>query len=126
MRRPRSDLEPPSPASSAFPPQRFVVAILPEPSGKEIAEPSGFPKESCRCERRGEDAISSPGRATEATMPVLQDKAVLVTGAGAGIGRATALAMAAEGAVVAAADIDLAAAERTAAQAAGNSRRALA
>jgi NAD(P)-dependent dehydrogenase (short-subunit alcohol dehydrogenase family) len=32
-------------------------------------------------------------------MPVLQDKAVLVTGAGAGIGRATALAMAAEGAV---------------------------
>src|ERR1700730_4700673 len=59
-------------------------------------------------------------------MPVLQDKAVLVTGAGAGIGRATALAMAAEGAIVAAADIDLAAAERTAGQAAGNSRRAIA
>ena len=59
-------------------------------------------------------------------MPVLQDKAVLVTGAGAGIGRATALAMAAEGAMIAAADIDLAAAERTAGQAAGNSRRAIA
>jgi NAD(P)-dependent dehydrogenase (short-subunit alcohol dehydrogenase family) len=59
-------------------------------------------------------------------VPVLQDKAVLVTGAGAGIGRATALAMAAEGAVVAAADIDLAAAQRTAEQAAGNSRRAIA
>ena len=64
-------------------------------------------------------------------MPVLQDKAVLVTGAGAGIGRATALAMTAEGAVVAAADIDLAAAERAAADCnkdrpAGNSRRALA
>ena len=64
-------------------------------------------------------------------MPVLQDKAVLVTGAGAGIGRATALAMTAEGAVVAAADIDLAAAERAAADCnkdrpAGNSRRAIA
>ena len=45
-------------------------------------------------------------------MASLQDKAVLVTGAGAGIGRATALAMAAEGAMIAAADIDLAAAER--------------
>src|SRR5438552_5300890 len=64
--------------------------------------------------------------AKEGTMPVLQDKAVLVTGAGAGIGRATALAMAAEGAIVAAADIDLAAAERTAGHAAGNSRRAIA
>src|SRR6202047_3908674 len=59
-------------------------------------------------------------------MPVLQDKAVLVTGAGAGIGRATALAMAVEGAIVAAADIDLAAAERTAGEAAGNNRRAIA
>ena len=59
-------------------------------------------------------------------MPVLQDKAVLVTGAGAGIGRATALAMAAEGAMIAAADIDLAAAERTAGQAGGNNRRAIA
>src|SRR5439155_27092726 len=64
--------------------------------------------------------------AKEGTMPVLQDKAVLVTGAGAGIGRATALAMAAEGAIVAAADIDLAAAERTAGLAAGNSGRAIA
>ena len=59
-------------------------------------------------------------------MAMLQDKAVLVTGAGAGIGRAIALAMAAEGAVVAAADIDPAAAQRTAGEAAGNNRRALA
>jgi len=64
-------------------------------------------------------------------MAVLRDKIVLVTGAGAGIGHATALAMAAEGAVVAAADIDRAAAERTAANCneggvIGNSRRAIA
>ena len=59
-------------------------------------------------------------------MPILQDKVVLVTGAGAGIGRATALAMAESGASVAAADIDLAAAQRTAGQAAGNARRAIA
>jgi FlaA1/EpsC-like NDP-sugar epimerase len=61
-----------------------------------------------------------------AHMPILQDKVVLVTGAGAGIGRATALAMAEAGANVAAADIDLAAAQRTAGQAAGNARRAIA
>ena len=59
-------------------------------------------------------------------MSILQDKVVLVTGAGAGIGRATALAMAEAGANVAAADIDLAAAQRTADQAAGNARRAIA
>jgi NAD(P)-dependent dehydrogenase (short-subunit alcohol dehydrogenase family) len=59
-------------------------------------------------------------------MAELQDKTVLVTGAGAGIGRATALAMTAAGAVVAVADIDRAAAERTAATAAGNNRRAIA
>src|SRR5260370_23715577 len=59
-------------------------------------------------------------------MSILQDKIVLVTGAGAGIGRATALAMAEVGATVAAADIDLAAAQRTADQAAGNTRRAVA
>jgi NAD(P)-dependent dehydrogenase (short-subunit alcohol dehydrogenase family) len=59
-------------------------------------------------------------------MPILQDKVVLMTGAGAGIGRATALAMAEAGAVVAAADIELAAAQRTADQAAGTSRRAIA
>ena len=59
-------------------------------------------------------------------MSILQDQVVLVTGAGAGIGRATALAMAEAGAHVAAADIDLAAAQRTAEQAAGNARRALA
>ena len=59
-------------------------------------------------------------------MSVLQDKVVLVTGAGAGIGRATALAMAEAGAVVAAADIDPAAAQGTADQIASNTRRALA
>jgi NAD(P)-dependent dehydrogenase (short-subunit alcohol dehydrogenase family) len=59
-------------------------------------------------------------------MSVLQDKVVLVTGAGAGIGRATALAMAEAGAMVAAADIDPAAAQRTADQIASNTRRALA
>jgi NAD(P)-dependent dehydrogenase (short-subunit alcohol dehydrogenase family) len=59
-------------------------------------------------------------------MAILQDKVVLVTGAGAGIGRATALAMAEGGAAVAAADIDSAAAQRTADQAAGNARRAIA
>ena len=59
-------------------------------------------------------------------MSILQDKIVLVTGAGAGIGRATALAMAEVGATVAAADIDLAAAQRTADHAAGNVRRAIA
>jgi NAD(P)-dependent dehydrogenase (short-subunit alcohol dehydrogenase family) len=59
-------------------------------------------------------------------MPILQDKVVLVTGAGAGIGRAIALGMAEAGAAVAAADIDLAAGQRTADQAAGNSRRAIA
>jgi NAD(P)-dependent dehydrogenase (short-subunit alcohol dehydrogenase family) len=59
-------------------------------------------------------------------MPILQDKVVLVTGAGAGIGRATALAMGEAGANVAAADIDSAAARKTADQIAGNTRRALA
>jgi NAD(P)-dependent dehydrogenase (short-subunit alcohol dehydrogenase family) len=59
-------------------------------------------------------------------MTGLQDKVVLVTGAGAGIGRATALAMAASGASLAAADIDFAAAQKTAAEAAGNNRRAIA
>ena len=39
-------------------------------------------------------------------MASLQDKIVLVTGAGAGIGKAIALAMAENGAIVAAADID--------------------
>jgi NAD(P)-dependent dehydrogenase (short-subunit alcohol dehydrogenase family) len=59
-------------------------------------------------------------------MPILQDKVVLVTGAGAGIGRATALAMAEAGAMVAAADIDPGAAQRTADQIASNTRRVLA
>jgi NAD(P)-dependent dehydrogenase (short-subunit alcohol dehydrogenase family) len=59
-------------------------------------------------------------------MSILQDKVVLVTGAGAGIGRATALGMAEAGGNVAAADIDLVAAQRTADQAAGNARRAIA
>lgn len=57
-------------------------------------------------------------------MPLLQDKVALVTGAGAGIGKAIALGMAAEGASIAAADIDLAAAQKTAA--AMSSNRALA
>jgi NAD(P)-dependent dehydrogenase (short-subunit alcohol dehydrogenase family) len=59
-------------------------------------------------------------------MTTLQDKIVLVTGAGAGIGRAIALAMAAEGATVAAVDIDPAAARRTAGEIAGGNRRSLA
>ncbi|MBV9861114.1 MAG: glucose 1-dehydrogenase [Alphaproteobacteria bacterium] len=59
-------------------------------------------------------------------MASLQDKVALITGAGAGIGRAIALAMAEAGATIAAADIDAAAAQRTADQAAGNQRRALA
>lgn len=45
-----------------------------------------------------------------------QDQGVLVTGAGGGIGRETSLQFASEGALVAAADIDLALAERTAAE----------
>jgi NAD(P)-dependent dehydrogenase (short-subunit alcohol dehydrogenase family) len=59
-------------------------------------------------------------------MPILENKVVLVTGAGAGIGRASALVMAEAGAHVAAADIDLAAAQRTAEQAASNTRQAIA
>src|SRR6202022_3357648 len=59
-------------------------------------------------------------------MSILQDKIALVTGAGAGIGRATALAMAEVGATVAAADIALPPARRPADQAAGNARRAIA
>src|SRR5271155_5596692 len=53
-------------------------------------------------------------------MPILQDKVALVTGAGAGIGRAIALALANEGATLAAADIDPVAAQSTATDAAGN------
>src|SRR5690348_14132694 len=59
-------------------------------------------------------------------MASLQDKIVLVTGAGAGIGRAIALGMAENGATVAAADIDEAAATRTASEASGNAGRAIA
>src|SRR5712671_3092794 len=64
-------------------------------------------------------------------MTILADKVVLVTGAGAGIGRATALMMAGNGAIVAAADIDATAAHRTAADctqegAAVDNRRAIA
>src|SRR5579864_4602898 len=59
-------------------------------------------------------------------MPLLQDKIALVTGAGAGIGRAIALGMVAEGASVAAADIDPAAAQKTVEAMAGKTNRALA
>jgi NAD(P)-dependent dehydrogenase (short-subunit alcohol dehydrogenase family) len=59
-------------------------------------------------------------------MSMLEGKIVLVTGAGAGIGRAIALGMAEAGATLATADIDLAAAQRTAADSSGNSRRAIA
>jgi NAD(P)-dependent dehydrogenase (short-subunit alcohol dehydrogenase family) len=59
-------------------------------------------------------------------MSVLQGQVALVTGAGAGIGAAIALALAREGANLAAADIDVGAARRTAEQAAGNAGRALA
>jgi len=58
-------------------------------------------------------------------MPLLQDKIALVTGAGNGIGRAIAIGMANEGASVAAADIDLAAAQRTAEAMADKTNRAL-
>jgi NAD(P)-dependent dehydrogenase (short-subunit alcohol dehydrogenase family) len=58
-------------------------------------------------------------------MPLLQDKVALVTGAGAGIGKAIALGMAAEGATVAAADIDLAAAQKTVAAMNSNQKLAI-
>jgi NAD(P)-dependent dehydrogenase (short-subunit alcohol dehydrogenase family) len=59
-------------------------------------------------------------------MPSLDDKVALVTGAGAGIGKAIALAMAAEGAIVTASDIDLAAAQKTVEAMAARTNRALA
>jgi NAD(P)-dependent dehydrogenase (short-subunit alcohol dehydrogenase family) len=59
-------------------------------------------------------------------MPILQDKIALVTGAGNGIGRAIALGLANEGASVAAADIDLAAVQRTVEEIASNTHRAVA
>jgi len=59
-------------------------------------------------------------------MPSLQDKVALVTGAGAGIGNAIALGMAAEGAILVAADIDRAAAEKTVEAMATHTNRALA
>jgi NAD(P)-dependent dehydrogenase (short-subunit alcohol dehydrogenase family) len=59
-------------------------------------------------------------------MPSLQDKVALVTGAGNGIGKAIALGMAAEGASVAASDIDFAAAQKTVEAMAAQTNRALA
>src|SRR5215213_10621028 len=50
----------------------------------------------------------------------LEAKVALVTGAAAGLGRATALALAAEGAVVVAADLDAAGAEAVAAATGGH------
>jgi NAD(P)-dependent dehydrogenase (short-subunit alcohol dehydrogenase family) len=57
---------------------------------------------------------------------ILQHKIVLVTGAGAGIGRAIAVVLAESGATVAAADIEIAAAQRTAADCTGPNRRSVA
>src|SRR5579885_815426 len=62
----------------------------------------------------------------EEAMPVLQDKIALVTGAGAGIGKAIALAMAAEGAAVAAAEISAGSARDTAEAIGGNRALAIA
>ncbi|MBX3498082.1 MAG: glucose 1-dehydrogenase [Alphaproteobacteria bacterium] len=59
-------------------------------------------------------------------MATLQDKVVLVTGAGAGIGEATALGMAAEGATMAVCDIDEQAAQRTARKAEEKGARSIA
>ena len=59
-------------------------------------------------------------------MPRVAGKIAVVTGAGAGIGRATVLALAREGADTVATDIDLVAAERTALEAGKLGRQALA
>src|SRR5689334_20547688 len=61
--------------------------------------------------------IRQEGRMPEGTRPgILDGKVALVTGGGGGIGRATALAIVREGARVAVADYDAAAARDTVAQ----------
>src|SRR5262245_3897325 len=118
----------PSLISVSIPRRCSAASYQRPPAGKSArrrAVRKRAPAAVVNCVKRGDDAICQ-GFGWEAAMALLQEKVVLVTGAGAGIGRATALGMAAEGAAIAAVDIDKAAAERAAAEAAGNHRRVIA